>query len=30
VDERFEITPLEKIDGTWKKWVRETDLYEIE
>lgn len=30
VDERFEITPIEKIDGVWKKWVRETDLYEIE
>jgi hypothetical protein len=30
VDERVEITPVEKFDGTWKKWVRLTDLYEIE
>jgi len=29
-DERVEITPVNKIDGAWQKWVRHTDLYEIE
>lgn len=29
VDERFEITPVDKMNGEWKKWVRETDLYKI-
>ena len=24
-----EITPADKESGSWKKWVRETDLYEI-
>jgi len=30
IDERFEVTPAEKELGSWKKWVRKTDLYEIE
>jgi len=30
VDERVEITPKERSQGVWKKWVRETDLYKIE
>jgi hypothetical protein len=29
VDELYEITPLDKEDGSWKKWVRMTELYEI-
>lgn len=29
VDERFEITPVDKMNGGWKKWVRESDLYTI-
>ena len=29
IDERMEITPLDKMQGVWKKWVRCTDLYEI-
>jgi len=30
VDERHEVTPAQSEQGTWKKWVRITDLYEIE
>ena len=30
IDERIEITPVDKMQGVWKKWVRLTDLYEIE
>ena len=30
IDERVEITPVDKVNGIWKKWVRLTDLYEIE
>lgn len=30
VDELFEITPVEHIDGTWKKWVREIELFEVQ
>ncbi len=29
VDERFEITPVDSMQGAWKKWVLERDLYEI-
>ena len=28
-DMLFEITPANSEDGTWKRWVRQTDLYEI-
>lgn len=30
VDELFEITPAETIDGAWKKWVREIELFEVQ
>lgn len=30
VDELFEITPVETMDGTWKKWVREIELFEVQ
>lgn len=30
IDERVEITPVDQVNGIWKKWVRLTDLYEIE
>lgn len=30
VDELFEITPAEHMDGTWKKWVREIELFEVQ
>jgi len=30
VDIRVEITPANPTEGSWKKWVRLTDLYEIE
>jgi len=30
VDERIEIQPAAEEEGTWKKWVRQSDLYEIE
>ncbi len=30
VDERIEIKPEFLEDGSWKRWVRKTDLYEIE
>jgi len=29
VDMIYEITPANKDDGSWKKWVRMTDLYEV-
>ena len=29
VDERMEISPVDSMQGVWKKWVRKTDLYEI-
>ena len=29
VDRRVEITPVDKMQGGWKKWVRPTDLYKI-
>lgn len=29
LDELVEITPVDSITGTWKKWVRETELYEV-
>ncbi|MGI0076386.1 MAG: hypothetical protein ACREAU_03155 [Nitrosopumilaceae archaeon] len=28
-DALYEIIPANPIDGTWKKWVKITDLYEI-
>jgi len=28
-DERVEITPIDKMQGVWKKWVRRIELYEI-
>jgi len=30
IDVRVEITPSNPTEGSWKKWVRMTDLYEIE
>ena len=30
IDERFEIKPANNELGSWTKWVRITDLYEIE
>ncbi len=30
VDERIEIKPANNEDGSWKKWVRENDLFTIE
>lgn len=30
IDERFEVRPAETINGSWKKWVRMSDLYKIE
>lgn len=30
IDERVEITPVDKVQGVWMKWVRLSDLYEIE
>jgi hypothetical protein len=29
IDELVEITPADKEDGSWKKFVRMTDLYKI-
>ena len=29
-DERVEITPVDALDGSWKKWVRRAELYDIE
>ena len=29
IDQRFEITPANSEEGSWKKWVRQSDLYEI-
>ena len=30
VDELFEVTPVEAFDGTWKKWVRDGELFEVQ
>lgn len=30
IDIRFEIKPANSKEGSWKKWVKESDLYEIE
>jgi hypothetical protein len=30
IDERFEVKPSNNELGSWTKWVRITDLYEIE
>lgn len=30
IDERVEVKPANSAEGTWTRWVRETDLYEIE
>lgn len=30
VDELFEVTPVEAFDGTWRKWVREGELFEVQ
>ncbi len=30
IDERFEVKPANSTEGSWKKWVRKSDLYEIE
>jgi len=30
IDERHEVKPANAEHGSWKKWVRLTDLYEIE
>ena len=29
VDKLFEITPIDKFDGTWKKWVRDAELFDV-
>ena len=29
-DVLFEITPVDHMTGSWKKWVRDRDLYEID
>lgn len=29
VDALVEITPADHMNGSWKKWVRENDLYEV-
>jgi len=29
-DEKLEIEPAKSSEGTWKKWVRQAELYEIE
>lgn len=29
IDTLVEITPKQKINGSWFKWVRESDLYEV-
>ena len=30
VDELVEITPKDATTGSWKKWVREDELYEVQ
>lgn len=30
VDELFEVTPVESFDGVWKKWVRDSELFEVQ
>lgn len=30
VDELFEITPVDTLIGTWKKWVRMAELFEVQ
>jgi hypothetical protein len=30
IDELFEITPVDTIVGTWKKWVRMAELFEVQ
>jgi len=29
IDERYEIKPADNGNGSWTKWVKKTDLYEI-
>lgn len=29
VDYLVEITPVDSLDGSWKKWVRDTELFEV-
>lgn len=29
VDELFEVTPVDEKIGTWKKWVRDAELFEV-
>ncbi len=29
LDIQVEVTPVYQMSGSWKKWVRETDLFEI-
>jgi hypothetical protein len=28
-DIQFEVTPKNQVNGVWKKWVRDSDLYEV-
>lgn len=28
-DTLFEITPIHTMNGSWKKWVRDAELYEV-
>lgn len=30
VDELFEVTPCDERVGSWKKWVREAELFEVQ
>lgn len=30
IDELVEITPIHSIEGSWLKWVREVELFEVQ
>ena len=30
VDELYEVTPIDTIIGSWKKWVRDAELFEVQ
>lgn len=29
-DELFEVTPVHSVAGSWKKWVRKAELFEVQ